>query len=232
MKKFGLFIFIVAILAGVVFANLFSFGKVTGKVFDFSFVSSVKGSGVERSEARNARDFTAVDVGGVFEVEVAAGKDFGVEVLADDNLLQYIKTEVHNGVLRIETTESIKSHNPLRVRVSAPSITKLEASGASKVAIDGVKSSSFAVDTSGASKISLSGETTALTVDVSGASNVDAENLKTQTAAVEASGASKVSLFVTERLSSSASGASRIVYAGNPTSVEKKTSGASSVRQK
>src|SRR5687767_8329205 len=209
MKKFGLFIFIIAILVGVVFANLFSFGRVTGKVFDFSFVSSVKGSGVERSDERTARDFTAVKVGGVFEVEVTAGKDFSVEVLADDNLLQYVKTEVHNGVLKIETTESIKSRNPLRVRVSAPSITNLEASGASRVAVEGIKDSSFGVDTSGASKISLSGATTALEVNVSGASHVDAEKLKTQTAAVEASGASKVSLFVTESLDSSASGASR-----------------------
>jgi hypothetical protein len=39
-------------------------------------------------------------------------------------------------------------------------------------------------------------------------------------------------VFVTERLNSDASGASKIQYSGNPASVEKNTSGASSVRQK
>jgi hypothetical protein len=232
MKKFGFLIFIIAILVGVVFANLFSLGRVTGKVFDFSFVSSIKGSGVEGSEVRSARDFTAVDVGGVFEVEIVAGKEFGLGIRADDNLLQYISTEVHNGVLKIETTESIKSHNPIKVLVSAPNLESLRVSGAAKVSVQDIKNSAFEVDTSGASKISVTGETSSLKIDVSGASNIDAENLKTQTAAVEASGASKVNLLVTDRLTSSASGASRIVYTGNPSSVEKKTSGASSVRQK
>ena len=51
-------------------------------------------------------------------------------------------------------------------------------------------------------------------------------------ATIDASGASKVSVFVTEELNSEASGASKIQYSGNPTSVENKTSGASSVRQK
>jgi predicted porin len=69
-------------------------------------------------------------------------------------------------------------------------------------------------------------------VEVSGASKIDAESLKSKTATVDASGASKVTLFVTERLNSDASGASKIEYSGNPANVEKKTSGASSVRQK
>jgi hypothetical protein len=232
MKKFGVFIFIVAILVGVAFANLFSFGHATEKVFDFSFVTSVRGSGSVVSEVRSVSDFTAIDVGGVFEVEVSIGKDYSVEVLADDNLLQHIKTEVHAGVLNIETTRSIKSRNPFRVRVSAPSITNVDASGASKVAVDGIRNSNFDIDSSGASKISLSGETSSLQVDVSGASHIDAENLKAETAAVDASGASKVTLFVTGRLTSAASGASRIVYSGSPSSVQKKTSGASSVRAK
>jgi predicted DNA binding CopG/RHH family protein len=232
MKKFGFLIFIIAILAGVVFANLFSFGRVAGNILDFSFVSKVKGSGVTGSEVRNIRDFRAIDVGGVFQVEIIVGKDFALEVEADDNLLQHIRTEVQNGVLKIETTESIKSQNPINIRVSAPDIASIEASGASRVTAEGLRNSSLAIDTSGASKISLNGETEALSVDVSGASNIDAESLKTQTAAVEASGASHVSLFVTGRLTSKASGASRIVYTGNPANVEKKTSGASSVRQK
>ena len=232
MKKFGLLIFIIAIVVGVIFANLLSFGRVASKVFNFSSVSSVKGSGTERSEARAVRDFKVIHIGGVFEVDITAGRDFGLEITADENLLQYIKTEVHDGVLKIETTESIKSRNPLEVRVSAPDIQQLEVSGAAKVNLEGINNSSLDLDTSGASKISVSGATSALQIDVSGASNIDAENLRTQTATVEASGASKVTLFVTDRLSSSASGASRVVYAGNPTNVEKKTSGASTVRQK
>src|SRR5215210_7220442 len=97
MKKFGILIFIVAIIVGVVFANLFSFGRATGKLINFSVGTRIKGSGVVRSETRNAGGFDAVDVSGVFQVEVTAGKDFSVEVRADENLLPYIRTEVEEG---------------------------------------------------------------------------------------------------------------------------------------
>ena len=232
MKKIGIIIFIVAILAGVVFANLFSFGGASGQLFNFSFKTGIKGSGVAASEAREANDFTGVDVGGVFQVEITAGKDFSVAVDADDNLLQYIKTEVNGGVLHIETTERINSTTPIRVRIAAPDIESIGASGASKVSLLGLNNSSLEIDTSGASKVKIAGETNDVTVQVSGASSVDAESLKAKTASVDASGASSVNLFVTERLISEASGASKVSFGGNPASVEKKTSGASRIQQR
>lgn len=78
----------------------------------------------------------------------------------------------------------------------------------------------------------IGGETADLTVNVSGASKIDAENLKAENATVDASGASHVSVLVSGRLTADASGASRIVYSGNPKSTEKKSSGASSVKEK
>ena len=232
MKKIGIAIFIAAIVIGVVFANLFSFGRASGQLFNFSFKSGIKGSGVATSEARAAADFTGVDVGGVFQVEITAGKDYSVSVDADDNLLQYIKTEVNGDVLHIETTERINSTTPIRVRIAAPDIESIAASGASKVSLAGVKNSFLNVDTSGASKVKIEGETSEVKVEVSGASSIDAESLKAKNASVDASGASSVSVFATERLVSDASGASKISYSGNPTSVEKRTSGASRIHQK
>lgn len=232
MKKFGVLIFIVTILAGVVFASLFSFGRVIGKLPNFSFGSKIKGSAVAGSQSRSVADFKGIDVGGVFQVEVTAGKEFSVEVVADDNLLPYIKTQVERGVLRIETTDRIDSETPLLVRISAPDITSVEVSGVAKVELAGVKNSSLEIDTSGASKLKIEGETSHVKLEVSGSSSIDAESLKARTASVDASGASHVSVFVTERLVSDSSGASRIAYSGDPTVVEKQSSGASSVYKK
>lgn len=232
MKKIGILIFIVAIVVGVAVANVLSFGKASGNIFTFSFGSGIKGSGVASSETREADEFTGVDVGGVFEVEITAGKEYSVQVQADDNLLPFVKTEVDSGVLHISTEKRINSQTPLRVIVSAPDVDHLDISGVSKVSLFGTKNSELGIHMSGASKLKLEGETSELNVEVSGASSIDAESLKSKTATVDASGASKVSVFVTEHLNSDASGASKIQYSGNPASVEKKTSGASSVRQK
>lgn len=232
MKRIGFLIFIAAIVLGVLFANFTSFGRASGSLINFSFGSGIKGSGVAAIEARDITDFNSVDVGGVFQVEITAQKDFAVEVEADDNLLQYIETEVSGGTLRITSDKRLNPSSPIRIRISAPDIERIKSSGASKVSLNDLKNSELTVDTSGVSKVTLAGQTANLTVDVSGASHIDAENLAAENANIDASGASHVSVNVLNELRSDASGASKIRYTGSPKSVEKNTSGASSVKQK
>lgn len=233
MKKIGFIIFASALIIGLVVSNLFSFGRVSSKFFNFSFnFKGEKGSGHMASEVRDLKGFRAIDVGGVFHVEITAQKEFSVEVEADDNLLQYIKTEVRGGKLNIEMDKKVSTKNPMRIRISAPDIDDLDVSGAANVTITDLKNTGISVDSSGASKIKIMGETAKLAVDVSGATKVDAEHLKSENATVEASGASHVGVNVTGQLRADASGASKIVYSGSPTNVEKKSSGASHISAK
>jgi hypothetical protein len=232
MKKFGLLIFAAAIILGVVVSSLFSFGRISTSFIKFNIGSGVRGSGVTALESRPLDDFTGVDVGGAFQVELVAQKDFAVEVEADDNVVPLVKTYVTGGVLHIESEKRFNTSNPVVIRVSAPTVESIEASGASKVSASNLKSRNLSVDTSGACKVNLSGETAGLTVDVSGASSINAEELRAETANVDASGASSVAVNATARLVADASGASKISYAGNPASVEKKASGASKVTQR
>jgi hypothetical protein len=232
MKKIGIVIFAAAIILGVFFTSLFSFGRINQKFFNFSFSKKTKGSGNVVTDARDIKGFKGVDVSGTLQVEITAQKDFAVEVEADDNLIPLIKTEVRDGVLHIETEKRCSTDNGLKVRISAPDIESIDASGVSKISLAGVKNNELRVDTSGASKVNVNGETARLSIEVSGASSIDAENLRTETATVNASGASHVSVFATSELHSRASGASKIIYSGKPITVEQKSSGASSIREK
>ena len=234
MKKIGLIVFALAIIVGVVIANFISWGKAGSEaVFNFPLkIGKVRGSGRMATEVRELRGFSSVDVSSVFQVEITAQSEFHVEVEADDNLLQFIETEVRGSELHISLDKGVKSKNPLRVRIGVPNIERIEASGASKVFVSNLKNSKVEVDTSGASKIELSGETSQLIVDVSGASHINAAELKAVDAVVDASGASRVNVNVSGELRSEASGASNVNYAGNPTNVIKNTSGASSVSQR
>lgn len=233
MKKIGVIIFGAALIIGLVVTNLFSFGRISDNFFHFSFnFKGVKGSGNMASEKRSVSDFKGVDVSGIFQVEITAQKDFSVEVEADDNLLPLISTEVRDGVLYIETEKRVNTGNPLRVRISAPDINKLEATGATNVTISDLKNNSIAVDSSGASKVKISGQTAKFNVDVSGATKVDAAELTAENAFIDASGASNVSVNVTGTLKTEASGASHVTYTGSPSEVIKKTNGAGSVSAK
>ena len=232
MKKIGILIFIVALMIGVVLSNFFSFGKVqTSNLINFEFSRGVKGSGNVITEQRQVTDFTGIDVGGIFNVEATAGREFSVNVEADDNLLPLIKTEVRRGVLHISTERRIKSSSKITVRVTAPAIESVEASGVARVDLSGVTGGAVKLNSSGASKVIAAGEASELSGKTSGASKIDAASLKATDATVKTSGASTVRVTVSGRLVASASGAGKVLYGGTPANVEKRTSGAGKVAE-
>lgn len=233
MKKIGILIFVAALVIGLVVSNMFSFGRATGNFFNFSLnFKGVTGSGNMSAEDRNVSGFHGIDVGGVYQVEITAQKEYSVRIEADDNLLPLIKTEVDGGTLKIESERRISPKSKIRIIIGAPNIDNLEVSGVANVTLNDLKNSDLTIDSSGASKIKLTGETAKLTIDVSGATKIDAENLTTGNANIDASGACNVTVHVSGELKADASGASRIIYTGTPTNIIKDTSGASKVSKK
>lgn len=225
MKKIGLIVFITTLFIGLVSALNCSVGNFEG-------LSSIKGSGNVKSETRDVSGFKAIEAGNAIVIQVAAGKDFAVKVEADDNLLPLIKTEVSGGELKIFTEGKISTRNEIRVRVSMPELDGISLSGASYGIVSGVNSNSLDLGASGASKITIEGRAQTIQAEASGASTIDAANLQTENANVEASGASNINVNTLNNLTAEASGASTIVYTGEPENIIEKSSGASSVKRK
>lgn len=222
MKKFGLVIFAFALFIGILSAMNCNTGNLSG----------VQGSGNTKSEKREVSEFTKVEGGGAITLEIVAQKDFSVEVEADDNLLQYIKTEVSGDTLKVFSEGRISPKTKLLVKISMPELNSLEISGASGATVSNVKTDSLKLEAGGASKIKIDGEAKSLESDASGASKIDAEGLKVENADVEASGASSMTVSASNELKADASGASTIYYTGEPKTVLPNSSGASSVKQK
>lgn len=229
MKKIGLLIFISALVLGSIFANTMDFGRFSiGNVF----FSRVEGSGVLKTEKREVPGFSKIDGSGAINVEIVIQNDFSVEVEADDNLLQYIKTEVSGDTLKIYSEGRISRKNPVNVKIGMPSIEGLEINGASKATAANIKGDELLLKANGASKITISGEVKSLESKINGASTIDAENLRAENAEVKVNGASKATVFATNRLEANANGASRITYIGEPASLEKRANGASTISGK
>ena len=231
MKKVGLLIFIAAAVCGIVLAKMFSFGSIPIDLPSISFNSKVKGSGNVAAEKRNVSGFRSVEAGGVFLVEVTAGEEYSVEVEADDNLLQFITTRVDGDTLELETDKRFSTRNRIRVRISAPNIEEIRTGGASHLTLSNVDNDSLTVDTGGASKVTVTGKTGRLNIDMGGASSVNAANLEASAVSIDGGGASKANVKVAEELTVDLGGASRVNYSGNPGHVNKKTSGGASVSQ-
>ena len=227
MKKVGILIFILALTVGVIFANSFGFGR-----FNILKFGAIQGSGNSKIEQRNVVGFSKIEAGSAITIEISVQKDFSVAVEADDNLLANITTVVDGDTLKIYTKGKISTRNPINVRISMPEIEGLDVSGASKANVSNLQSESLRLETSGAAKVTLNGVVKTLNLDASGASKIVAENLTVENADLGVSGASNIVVFVSGQLNAEASGASKIVYLGNPTNISKRSSGASSVMAK
>jgi hypothetical protein len=225
MKKISLAIFILALTIGLVFsASCGSVGITT--------VTGIKGSGTPKTEQRNVTGFRQIEAGGAVNLEIDAGKEFSVTVEADDNLLQYIKTEVSGDTLKIYSEGKISPTAKFNVKISMPELEGLDVSGASDAKIVNVKADTIELKASGASDITINGEANELKAEASGASEIDAKNLRTESANVDASGASSAIVSANDTLDVEASGASKIYYTGEPKNIKQNASGASSINKK
>lgn len=225
MKKLGFLVFIAALVIGIMFSTGCNFGGMRN-------FTGIQGSGVPKTETRAVKNFNKIDASGAVNVEVIFQKDFNVEVQADDNLLANIKTEVDGDTLKIFSEDRISSKTRINVKISMPELEALDISGASSGNVSNVKAESLDLKASGASKIRIDGTADDLNIDASGASSVDAENVKAGNVEADASGASNATVSANDDLDVSASGASKILYVGEPKNIKQNSSGASSIAKK
>jgi Putative auto-transporter adhesin, head GIN domain len=217
----------------------------------FVSCSNIHGSGNIVTEKRNVKEFKGISTGGAYDVELTNGP-VSVQVEADDNVQQYIVTEVEGGVLKIRSRDNFGlSDAHVKIYVSASAINMLKSSGAANInAKDLLKSDGkitletsgaaaieaevdapeVEAESSGASKIELKGRTREYTAKASGSADIKSSGLLTERTDAGASGASSIHVHASVNLTAEASGSASIYYRGGAT-VQQKTSGAADVKK-
>lgn len=191
----------------------------------------VAGSGNRLKEKRTVANFTSFSTEGAYEIEFVAQAPVSLEIEGDDNILPLITTEVTNNVLHIKSKQSFSTRKPITLKISAPSLEGVSASGAGKIEITGLKNEKFGMDVNGAPTVRVSGETKAFDLEANGAANIDTHQLRADRVKVEANGSSKVEVYAVNDLELDVNGPSRITYHGNP-QVKQDVSGPGSVVKK
>jgi hypothetical protein len=201
-------------------------------------------------ETRNVSDFTKLDIGGAFKVNLAQGDQEKLEIEADQDELKEIITEVVGGKLKIYTESNWGANfHEMTIYLTFKNLDYIDFSGAVEVKGAGVlnftdlnmdisgaaeiemamKADKIDAEFSGASEINFSGNCKSGYLELSGASEFNTENLEFQDLTIEVSGASDAKVWATGILNIDASGASSIRYKGSP-KVSVDESGASSVK--
>ncbi|MCY2961415.1 MAG: DUF2807 domain-containing protein [Planctomycetota bacterium] len=188
------------------------------------------GSGTAAREERTVAEFTRLEAGGAIHVDLRIGSPRSVAVLADDNLLGHVITEVGDGTLRLTMRPgSYETRTPIRVEVVNPTLTTLVVGGAAHAAVAGLDGGSLKVSATGAGRAELAGRVDLLTGAASGAAEVRAFGLDAARVDVDVQGAGEVEVLVREELEADVSGAGKVRYRGNPPRLRTESSGAGSV---
>ena len=180
------------------------------------FMSQIKGSGKRELQKRDVASFTSISTEGAFTIEVTCQKNQSLEVEGDDNVLEYVTTEVSSNILRLKNTKNYSNSEPVKFRISVPNLEGLSVNGAGHVDIKGMNNDKFEIDTNGAATIVVAGTTKLIDVGANGAGKIDAENLHAARGVVESKGVVRVDLDVTNQLDVTVSGPSTVTYKGDP----------------
>lgn len=200
---------------------------------DITFDDGVRiiGSGRLATEVRSVRPFDGVAASGAVTVRIVESGFEGVRVSAEDNLLPYLETRVSGGLLLIgfRSGVSVAPRREIVVEVDAYEVAEVRGSGAVHVEAALGWTPELTIGLSGASNVTISGETDVLRLALSGASRFDGLDYRAERAEIGVSGASTAFVWVRDRMTVNASGASHVRFRGRPY-VTAAVSGLSTVR--
>ncbi len=222
--------------------------------FGFSYNATarrVKGSGHTIKETRKLPNFTSIDIGSAFEIELIKSNETKIIIETDDNIMPFIKTNVHAKELKVNLSQDINNPTKLSLTIYYKEVNDLDISGAAELYSSDVLTTRYLkLDFSGASEVSLKLDVESIEAEISGASNVDLEGksrdaeIELSGAAIlrayglelhyldlEASGASSAKVLVLDKFIIDASGASTVRYKGTPTLDLDDISGAASFKK-
>lgn len=215
---------------------------------------TVKGNGNNVTIERNTGDYDGVSVSGWFDVDLVDGSEGTVTLEGEENLLEYIITEVKNGKLVIKTEKGVnlKTSNwksGIRITVPVESINSVSMSGSGDIvgktkiksgdfstAMSGsgditldIETNSLTASMSGSGDITLSGTTTDFEATISGSGDINAFDLEADYVNATVSGSADIQVTANKSIKARVSGSGDISYRGNPEKIDTKTSGSGDI---
>lgn len=107
----------------------------------------VDGSGSVVRVGRDVGDFTGVHLSTIGTVHVKMGKTDGLEIEAEENLIEYIETEVEDGTLKISTRKrfNLKAKEPIKYFVTIKKLDRIALSSSGDAILPQIENESFAI---------------------------------------------------------------------------------------
>jgi hypothetical protein len=192
--------------------------------------TGIRGNGHIVTEDRPVQEFTSVEAEGAFDIEWVPGPP-SCTIRTDENLLRHVETSMNGKKLVLEWHGQLHPTHGMKVKLSSASMSGARITGAVRLSATRLSGKGFYLEATGATRVTVDGAVNELLATMSGASRLDAESLQVKVAELSISGAGKAEVSASDSLKVAISGAGKVTYNGNPT-IEKHISGAGSIRQR
>lgn len=214
----------------------------------------IVGSGNITDETRNVASYDRLLVDLTINVRIAEGAPGTVDVKGEDNVLPYVEIAVNNGELRVGLSRKAKYKDtkPVTVTIHRTALRSIQAKTACTITADvpvvsdqltvslneacrltaDLDVQQLTVTLQAASSVTLRGKARTARFELDGASRVAAEQLRIAKADLTLNGASHATVDVSDNLSASADGVSKITYSGSPTIDAQRTAGLSTIKRR
>lgn len=210
----------------------------------------------DETQNRKVESFNAIKVSSGIDLYLTMGNSEEVEIIADNDIIDNLKTEVKNGTLHIYMKKNDwfnwGGNQTKKAYVTVRELVALHASSGSDVKSENtikggsmeVKASSgsdveldvfykyLSVDTSSGSDAKLSGRVKTFEAESSSGSDIKAQNLEAKIGKLKASSGSDISATITDELYARASSGADIRHYGSPQIRDTDESSGGDVRQK
>lgn len=219
-----------------------------------AFTKKVKGNGNVVTETRTTTDYEKIAVGGSFDVTLVDGKEGNLTIKIEDNLLEYLITEVKDGTLKIKWKKGINVYTRKGVTITVPfkqinavslagsgnidtknTISshnlELKIAGSGNMNLD-VKASDLSSKISGSGNMNINGSTTNLTCSIAGSGNFNSYDLTTRDAEAKIAGSGTIHTTVDGKLSARITGSGNVRYKGAGSTENVKVTGSGNVTKR
>ncbi|PWK78296.1 putative autotransporter adhesin-like protein [Mucilaginibacter oryzae] len=187
---------------------------------------------------RDVSGYNGIACGGPFHVFIKIDGTEGVKLDVDANIVDDIKTEVENGILKVEFKNHWKSHGNIQradIYISAKTVAYLANSGSGNTTVDGVmtaenakialsgsgniktavKSGTLDIKISGSGSIDVKGSTGLAECRISGSGQINGKSLSTETVEASIAGSGDINIMASKKVSARISGSGSVLYSGS-----------------
>ena len=192
--------------------------------------NNIQGSGNIISESRELNNFTSIILLGSIDVNIKTSESNNCVVVADDNLIPYIKTEVVDNKLNISLNESYSSEEKLVVNINTPNYDEVSLTGSGNINILDFKNNNLSLNISGSGNITGNGEVETLVVKINGSGNLMSKEIKSKFATITINGSGDAEVFASDSISAKINGSGNIKYFGNPENVDSIINGSGNIK--